>query len=476
MKKDQTEFEVDGSWWDPCEPEIKWIGRLTFSQSDGATLRITVDDPNNKDWGTVSGRGEEYACLVGDTLSGPISLLNCFVFFKQHSGSGLNQRLIYAESVIRGIEVNTSDPIINGAEVLFDDIHNWIGFKTLEITDSYNFKAIQANWTAHEPITIYKDDALEIKIYFTLESIPMQPYGKMSVDFAEEIRLHIKTSSGKPLTYYLSLITSLQDLITIGMLRLSPIKRLELFIDQVSEKDSTIGENDIPLHGTYHSLPRMGDPPVEKRHYSEGLFDIKSIGGRENEIMGRWIALAEEIQPVRSMYYDATYNSKTVQARFLNYSRALEVFHRWRRRGIYINESDYKKLVAKPLIKAIPDNLDEELLESLSSRIRYGNEYSLRKRLIGIFNEHAGVFYYLKADPNAYSEEIVKVRNHLTHYSGKKEIIKDEVRILLRLNLLMRIMLELSILNEIGLADGDLLVGIDKKEYSILSDLRRMLK
>lgn len=71
------------------------------------------------------------------------------------------------------------------------------------------------------------------------------------------------------------------------------------------------------------------------------------------------------------------------------------------------------------MTEQIPNNLDKSHKESLVSRINYGNEYSLRKRLgelVSSLGEEIKAI--ISPRPDYFSTTIVDARNYFTHYDS----------------------------------------------------------
>lgn len=69
-----------------------------------------------------------------------------------------------------------------------------------------------------------------------------------------------------------------------------------------------------------------------------------------------------------------------VHVEFLSWMQVLEGFHRIFYEGLYVGELDYDP-IRDTIIKAIPKHVDLSHREALKSKIKYGNQYSLAKRL-----------------------------------------------------------------------------------------------
>ncbi len=100
--------------------------------------------------------------------------------------------------------------------------------------------------------------------------------------------------------------------------------------------------------------------------------------------------------------------------------------------GIYLSKEEYKE-VGTILKKSIPENVTGNHLESLKSRIDFGNEFSLKTRLLILFDKFEGIFQTLIEDRDEFVKEVRDTRNFLTHYSEELEQKAKEGRELLEI-------------------------------------------
>lgn len=110
---------------------------------------------------------------------------------------------------------------------------------------------------------------------------------------------------------------------------------------------------------------------------------------------------------------------------FLNLMQALEGIHRAFYDGIYMEQKEYDKVVYTKTFKAIPIVVAADHRASLKSRLKFGNEISLNKRLNELANEFDNeikkiIFREEKKVPRCW----VETRNYFTH---RDEGTKDNV-------------------------------------------------
>ena len=111
---------------------------------------------------------------------------------------------------------------------------------------------------------------------------------------------------------------------------------------------------------------------------------------------------------------------------------------------------------------AIPEGLDGSFKESIKNRLKYLNEFSLRKRLTEIIDLCECVFNLFAYREKDFIEAVINTRNYLVHYDeGLKEVAKEGIE-LKKINYALDALVFCCILNEID-APNDLIVESVKR-------------
>lgn len=101
---------------------------------------------------------------------------------------------------------------------------------------------------------------------------------------------------------------------------------------------------------------------------------------------------------------------------FLSVMQALEGFHRANFNGLYTSENEYKK-INNALTQAIPNTVDADHKASLKSRIKFGNEISLRKRLTELMGRlDLKLRKFILGGDGSFPQIWVDTRNYYTHW------------------------------------------------------------
>jgi hypothetical protein len=191
----------------------------------------------------------------------------------------------------------------------------------------------------------------------------------------------------------------------------------------------------------------------EKLHPSNMFFSLRDVRNDIEKYLNNWFKKAELIQPVYDLYFATLYSPKMyLQHEFLSLVQAIEVYHRRVYGGKYLSDDDFKDVYVK-LIDAIPEKAGEDFKTSLTGKMKYLHEYSLRKRLKEIADDFKDVMGELIKDISAFIENVENTRNFLTHYDKSLEDKKKEGQELYILTEQMKFLLEMCFLLEMGMTE-----------------------
>ncbi|SOT38488.1 HEPN domain-containing protein [Burkholderia cenocepacia] len=136
---------------------------------------------------------------------------------------------------------------------------------------------------------------------------------------------------------------------------------------------------------------------------------------------------------------------------FLSLMQALEGFHRATMTGLYTSEEAYES-IKKTLSNSIPNTVGSDHKEALKSRIRYGNEISLRKRLDALISRlDLPLRKQILGNDGVVPRSWVVTRNYYTHWDNEsRDHILDGVE-MHRAGVRMRHLLRALYLDFVGI-------------------------
>ena len=440
---DSTEqLEHTGTWWDPEKPDEKWDGTLRFDSANGAILAVV--DHSYRQLG-------DYEAILGQTTSGRrVTLLNCFD--QSTAGSvpgGVGAREIFANAVLIGFHADSRDPPVPGGIAVYRHIHGWWGRTGISVDRSSPNPAV--HYAETPSVTLFRDDEIEIKIDAALTSLTTRADAAGRFSLREEVRVELRTSEARPLSFVQDRLHTCQDLLSVACQRFCGLDSLTVLEES---------GNDL---ATYHAIPIYKESSTARaRSLMRPLFE--DIASDPERVFKTWFGNAELLRPVRALYFVGIYSDSFLEGRFLALTQATEAYHRRCRGGKFIDEVEFENRVSKPLLEAIPTDIDRSLRDALRMRIKYGNDYSLRKRLKLLVEEHTDALGKVLTDVARFVGPIVDYRNSLTHLEPASDDVRPTAEDRLRYNFVLRLLLELCFLNAMGFSEDEIVALAERCE------------
>ncbi len=165
---------------------------------------------------------------------------------------------------------------------------------------------------------------------------------------------------------------------------------------------------------------------VRLEHAHQMTFALSDILKDAPSLIRQWLTQEEKLRPVYNLLLSTVQApDQYVQSTFLSLTQALESFHRIVYGGKYASEDDYNN-VKDALERAIPADTSDHLKKKLMTMLHYGNQFSQRERLRGLFDV-LGIALTEKLlgteKQSHFISKVVDIRNHLTHHDQASESI-----------------------------------------------------
>jgi ApeA N-terminal domain 1 len=195
--------------------------------------------------------------------------------------------------------------------------------------------------------------------------------------------------------------------------------------------------------------------------YGHEFFLLRdSVGNDFSSILEKWRGLYEKLDAPMHLAL-AVFSSTGLwgHVEFLSLMQALEGLHRALMPGNYMPDSEYSK-VADLLMDAIPTSVESDHREALKGRIRYGSEYSLRKRLKALVDPLPLPIRKLILGGPIVPNRWVDTRNYFTHWdeAGKVQALSSAE--MHYAGVRMRLLLRVLYLHQIGVSEQVLVTAL----------------
>ena len=155
----------------------------------------------------------------------------------------------------------------------------------------------------------------------------------------------------------------------------------------------------------------------------------------------------------------AAYGKSFLELKLLALAQAAEAYHRrvYEGQDRYMAPAEYEKDVLPQLQAAIPATLQQSHRQALSNHVKFGNEFSFRRRLTAFFEEHEVALAVVVPSPGDWIARIVDYRNSLTHHPVASNPPGVDRPALVRCNYVLRILLELCFLKSMSIGSSEIL-------------------
>jgi hypothetical protein len=441
------EFEYNGIWWLPENPENKISGILKFHPVEGANLELIGSFKSPKDLNKFL----QPNIILGITSNGKIITLHkCYEYKSPLSMPGFLSSSFIVSMVFVGHHFEKEENIVfDNLSLNYSHLEEWAGITGFQ----FKFETGPKNELKKHEVSYSFPQKVEAK----LGNI------KISLDYSftsggdriKEVDLKqttfIKIEPNKSIhfnDYQRDIYYHIQNFLGLAMGR--PVYPL-IIKGKTKECKTTLPDgrtvyNDILIFYSMKELPDLS----KKLLPFDILFSFGDIKDNFEKYLKNWFAEANVLKPVYDLYFGTLYKSSMyLQHQFLSLIQAIESYHRRIYGGKYLPDADYTQ-ICETLVKAIPREVPNDFSRSLKNRLRYHNEFSLRKRLKAVLGKYEEVVNLLILDNERFIEDVVNTRNFLTHYdkSIKTKAITDPQE-LYRLIQKMKFILEICFLVEL---------------------------
>lgn len=459
------EFEYKGIWWLPDKPEKRVSGTLTFTPNKGANLDLmgSFKDIKNKNRSEIL----EPEIILGVSSDGKyITLYKCLETNSTTSFPGFQTSSRFlANLVFVGVHFQKSEDIsFKSISVHYLHLDEWVkiyGF----VIKSWGKKGVIIKYKLPEPFQVEISDELKISINFR-RKVSSRSFSQEEVTIKQNTEIKVETSEEKPFEDFREIIYHIQNLLTLGITE--PVYPL-----------SITGLTEVNVENEAYYLPvkifyQLLDIPKGHKTLTSNdmLFTFEDISNRFEPLLKNWFEKKDFLESVYNLYFGTLYNPHMyLEDQFLSLIQAIESFHRRVYGGKYLPDEKYDK-VYEVLVNGIPEDVESELKDRLMEYLKYGNEFSLRKRLKEIFDKYKEILDKFIENKKDFIEKVVNTRNYFTHYDKELKEHTAHGEDLCRLNQKLRMCLETCLLAEIGFTSEEIKTFISRNIRYQLRSIR----
>jgi hypothetical protein len=321
-------------------------------------------------------------------------------------------------------------------------------------------------WMGNEPV---KQELLEsdkkLRTRFEIAEHRRQDFGPCSNGVVYHFGSNVATRSEAFVTYGFETTPTAQIVFPEPVGTTTAVKRVENTAELLT---LLVGQDVEPQAVRLFTAEEKGGfeflyefrPPVEEKllNVREVLVPLPRITGSLVSVLDRWDQELPKMGDSVNLLTDVLDRaSPQSHVQLLLLAQALEAFHRNVIGGEYLFVDDYEP-IKKVLVDAIPTCVKPDHREALKSKIRYGNELSLRVRLRKLLDPFTDeLLARISVDRKTFVNDVVDARNDYTHWVQEREKARPQGAHLANLLSSLRGMTQLILLCHLGVSE-DLVV------------------
>ncbi|MBI3661999.1 MAG: hypothetical protein HY234_02975 [Acidobacteria bacterium] len=440
-------FEFMGSWWLPENATSQVPGIIRFEPSRRLSL-------------TLLGRIDSYspAAVLGSCQGVPCTLLQARYAGETTEMGQFGRLKLHGEKLLIGAHFESAQAAqffkwkINfpelaawhGGHPLHETFHNALGVEQGEVLD-FTFKRPPSFHARMPPLNA----ALRIEHGFLYE---------VGEDFRCKHRadVHVIPDDKQDLHWFLNTTISLQALLSLLIgCAIHPIEILAFQTDQEEElKPIRIYVPDI--------FPRGAAAEGALRLHFE------TIRHSFDDIVREWFEIFDTHRSIYEALLGVMFNPESyLDAQFLALVQGLEGFHRREFPDLYVPSGEFEGFY-RELVGGLPKRIPPNLRSALADRLKYGNEYSLRRRLTELVKglpESIGERFHKK--PLEFVSEVVELRNRLVHFPVGDKLTVFDRQMLFVLTLKVRALLTILLMKRLRVPNEAILAAAKFASFGI---------
>lgn len=465
-----TSFELIGKWWLPETPQVKVAGTLSFLPGKVPRLKLmgALNNPQEGKYPIpqiikpeiifgVSSKGERVTLLDCDQINRETSFGDEGVF---------NTTGFVARYAFVGEHFSCSENIdFSEVSISYHGLDRWYNNHNVRV-DNPDIRTKVITIQTPEPITISIED-ISVRIVIT-NNTSLDSSGKNG---DSNVTLQISKKSDNSIYEYLHLARLLQYFITL--LIDQPTYILEMHgVENNSEDEADPEDYAFPTSVKIY-FGAVGWQSNDSDIFTNSIFlPFSEIEDVIPDMLANWLMISKTLKPVFDLFFARIYREMYPENVFLNLTQAIETYHRSKYGGKYEDDDKYLNNLYKKFEAVIPVETPKDYRSSLiSGKLRYANEYSLRKRILFLTTHISEIipikFVASSKSRNEFSQKVTDTRNYLTHYSPELKLNAAFGKEIYELNKKLELVLEICLFENMGLSDERIkrIIGRDRKYY-----------
>ena len=404
------DFELRGIWWLPENVDQQVSGVLTFDSENKIRLELIGSFKQLPDFG--KSEVEKKDIILGITDDGRIcTIADCYESNSTLNFPGISCQIFETNYLLEGAHCNSIEKIkFEKISIGFDYLEEWAGHYPIKT----NFEKDKNN--KNTGFTVKCDFPGKVEFYINFLGAKLSTsYGAQTKDASTKATtlqfnsfLDLQPDELKDFVWYRKQLFVIQQMLT-------------LLIGQVTYPNKIIASKSFEDRESINIFwIQSKKQKIIKLIHQDMIITLPEMKQEFCSVLEKWFSNSDELESTYNLFFGALFNSSLyLNFHFLSLMQAIETFHRQIFSGKYIEQEEYDEKSQK--IKTnIPTEFPSDLRDAIKSRIKYGNEYSLRKRIKGLFESTNDLTRKIVTDDyKSFIGKIVDTRNYFTHYDDE---------------------------------------------------------
>jgi hypothetical protein len=340
------------------------------------------------------------------------------------------------------------EAVLGGAKIRFEGLDEWTNFSAVKIgaSDGGVVKGpSRFDLVTQPPITVKSD---ELGGAITLSGQHSGHFGHRQIDWEYHSSFDVSPNKPASIRSLSQTFFELQHVFALLTWHRSPISYLSVFRPVENDPMNPSGEKWSGLYGHW-SAGSLKDKSSTRllTYLAHVLADLP-------QIISSWFRSPLAIKASRHLFTSIIRSEgQYLQFKFLALMQTVEALHRSLDSKTYMPPADYEVVVRRTLVASIPGNVGADHRTSLESRIKYGNELSLRTRFKELFLRLPdSLRLHVCNDWRAFVGFAVEMRNALTHPNSDGTTVEPDPTKMWQASQRIKLLLTMVLLNEVGLS------------------------
>ena len=444
------DFEYSGIWWIPDDTANQVAGQLKFEAGETITLELIgafSDFPLAHDF--------KAEVVHGITTDGNLCTLIGFITSDiKGNWPGFAVQSIRFQFLFFGKHIDSlSDFSVTTYQVSFSNLDGWVGKSPIKSESKSPEKPI--GLLEKPPVRRLYLPQIDGELQVDYSS--QTHHGLMEFKISAEAVIRFQPDQPRGFSQLHSVFSEIERFLVLMIGHPTTARRIWLV--------ATGNEKEIVY--LFHTLRT---PIRRKLHTYQMMLPFSMVEEHLATAANGWFDRAEILKPVYNLLLGFIYRPDVfVEFGFLALTQALEAYHRISYpMQVYMSDEEYRPILIE-LQNSIPPVITGDWRVSMNNRLRYGNQYSLRKRLNQLLrNLPTELVNLVTENQNVFVDEIVEIRNQITHPEESFTAKEGNPGKLVILSGKMRLLLTMLLLQEIGFDQSTVKLAAEQLTQRIL--------